>query len=179
MHQGMGGDFFLRGILIMAAAVALASALWFSMITVAGLLLNQWSLEGPFYWLFYPLMLWIVAAWLTAVRFLGYLDLRIRREGWEVELLMRAEASSLGKAGRMSDLNDSQTAVDAGQQALNKSWSGYPWYDAKTDSLRQMTIEPNEPPPDDHDARGRLISASPNTLSGSRWWSRLPSFCIS
>ena len=29
------------------------------------------------------------------VRFLSYLDLRIRHEGWEVELLMRAEALRL------------------------------------------------------------------------------------
>jgi hypothetical protein len=27
------------------------------------------------------------------VRFLSYLDTRIRNEGWEVELLLRAEAS--------------------------------------------------------------------------------------
>ena len=39
----------------------------------------------------YPATLWMVAAYFTVVRFLGYLDLRIRREGWEVELLMRAE----------------------------------------------------------------------------------------
>ena len=30
------------------------------------------------------------------VRFLSYLDLRIRHEGWEVELLMRAESLRLG-----------------------------------------------------------------------------------
>ena len=99
MHQGMGGDFFARGTATLAAAVALAAAFWFSMITVAGLLWNQWSLEGPFYWLFYPLTLWIVAAWLTVLRFLGYLDLRIRREGWEVELLMRAEATRWARQG--------------------------------------------------------------------------------
>jgi hypothetical protein len=29
------------------------------------------------------------------VRFLSYLDLRIRHEGWEVELLMRAEGLRL------------------------------------------------------------------------------------
>jgi hypothetical protein len=33
-----------------------------------------------------------VAAYFSVVRFLSYLDLRIRHEGWEVELLMRAEA---------------------------------------------------------------------------------------
>ncbi len=36
---------------------------------------------------------WLVAIFMTAYRFLSYLDLRIRHEGWEVELLLRAEAA--------------------------------------------------------------------------------------
>jgi hypothetical protein len=43
----------------------------------------------------YPFCLWLVVAFLSVVRFLSYLDLRIRHEGWEVELLMRAEAQRL------------------------------------------------------------------------------------
>ena len=39
--------------------------------------------------------LWIVVGFFTVTRFLSYLDLRIRREGWEVELLMRAERDRL------------------------------------------------------------------------------------
>jgi hypothetical protein len=42
-----------------------------------------------------PLAMWIVAGYFCVVRFLSYLDLRIRREGWEVELRMRAEAARL------------------------------------------------------------------------------------
>jgi hypothetical protein len=33
----------------------------------------------------------------TVARFLGYLDLRIRNEGWEVELMMRAEATRMSR----------------------------------------------------------------------------------
>jgi hypothetical protein len=44
-----------------------------------------------------PVVLWIVGGYMTVVRFLGYLDLRIRREGWEVELTMRAEAARLAR----------------------------------------------------------------------------------
>src|SRR5687768_17208910 len=43
----------------------------------------------------YPLLLWLVAAYFSVVRFLAYLDLRIKHEGWEVELLMRAEGLRL------------------------------------------------------------------------------------
>ena len=40
----------------------------------------------------YPLALWLVACLSVMVRFLVYLDTRIRLEGWEVELAMQAEA---------------------------------------------------------------------------------------
>ena len=41
------------------------------------------------------LALWLVVAYFSVVRFLSYLDIRIRREGWEVELVMRAENQRL------------------------------------------------------------------------------------
>ena len=40
----------------------------------------------------YPLSLWCVAGISVMVRLLNYLDCRIRLEGWEVELAVRAEA---------------------------------------------------------------------------------------
>jgi hypothetical protein len=49
--------------------------------------------------LVYPACLWLVVMFLAVVRFLSYLDLRIKHEGWEVELLMKAEALRL--AARM------------------------------------------------------------------------------
>ena len=42
-----------------------------------------------------PAAMWTVAAFFAVVRYLSYLDLRIRREGWEVELQVRAEAERL------------------------------------------------------------------------------------
>ena len=42
-----------------------------------------------------PLAAWVVVGYFAVVRFLAYLDRRIRCEGWEVELLMRAEAARL------------------------------------------------------------------------------------
>ncbi|MDG1874641.1 MAG: hypothetical protein P8J27_12070 [Mariniblastus sp.] len=49
----------------------------------------------PFYWIG---ALWIVAGFNCIVRFLSYIDLRIRQEGWAVELRMRAEGSLLTQA---------------------------------------------------------------------------------
>lgn len=42
-----------------------------------------------------PLALWLVGILVTVFRFLGYLDTRIRLEGWEVELRVKAEAARL------------------------------------------------------------------------------------
>ena len=58
-----------------------------------------WSIEWFHLLIMYPACLWLVVSYMSVVRFLSYLDLRIRHEGWEVELLMRAEALRL--AARM------------------------------------------------------------------------------
>ena len=42
--------------------------------------------------------LWMTATFMAVVRFLSYIDLRIRQEGWEVELRIRSEAMRLGEA---------------------------------------------------------------------------------
>ena len=68
---------------------------WFSIWFLGGLLADDWQLGEIVYTLYYPLALWLVMGFFAVVRFLGYLDLRIRREGWEVELMMRAEGAQL------------------------------------------------------------------------------------
>ena len=70
-------------------------SVWCSLILLANLLLDQWEGDPLVYTLYYPLALWTVLGFFAVVRFLGYLDLRIRREGWEVELMMRAEGARL------------------------------------------------------------------------------------
>jgi len=46
-----------------------------------------------FSWTFFAWALWIPLILTTLVRFLGYLDTRIRLEGWELELRMRSEGA--------------------------------------------------------------------------------------
>lgn len=61
-----------------------------------GVLLNNWQYATA--WMLYaayPLALWSAAGFTATCRFLSYLDTRIRNEGWEVELLLRAEAARL------------------------------------------------------------------------------------
>lgn len=106
LHAPYSGDLFVRWIGSAAIGGFLAALVIFTVIMVMGYLISDW----PVYWedgelvpnfdwfklqVAYPTCLWLVVIFFAVVRFLSYLDLRIRHEGWEVELLMRAEAQRL------------------------------------------------------------------------------------
>jgi hypothetical protein len=95
LHQGLSGELVVRWLGNIAVGGMLFAALGLSFWILAAALFNQWEWEGPVYRLFYPAALWLTVGFFTVTRYLGYLDLRIRREGWEVELLMRAEGARL------------------------------------------------------------------------------------
>ncbi|HBO43156.1 MAG TPA: hypothetical protein DD670_04320, partial [Planctomycetaceae bacterium] len=71
--------------------LSFSSAIW----VAGGLFVGEWNYDGAMLSHGYQAALWLVVGFFTVVRFLGYLDLRIRREGWEVELVMRAESELL------------------------------------------------------------------------------------
>ena len=104
LHGGTFGQSFGRWLGAMAVGGMLFLSLWFSIALVRTMLIGAepwygreswWESDLPMYTLYYPLVLWLVVGYFTVVRFLGYLDLRIRREGWEIELMMRAEQARL------------------------------------------------------------------------------------
>jgi hypothetical protein len=86
LGRAMGGAWF---------ASLLTHALIGLFLFLSGVFLNQWEPGVLMITHLIPLCMWIVAGYFTVVRFLSYLDLRIRQEGWEVELRLRAEASRL------------------------------------------------------------------------------------
>jgi hypothetical protein len=77
-------------------AILLAS-IWFSIRFLREILFYRGGFDAMMYSIYLPLATWLVLGYLAVVRFLSYLDLRIRGEGWEVELQMRAEASRLAR----------------------------------------------------------------------------------
>lgn len=83
---------FLGGGLI---APMLAFALFMTMLFLQGVMTNYWTMGAAMKLFLLPLSLWLTAALMSVFRFLSYLDLRIRQEGWAVELRLRAEASRL------------------------------------------------------------------------------------
>jgi hypothetical protein len=95
LHDPSSGDLFGRWLVSAGVAatmtVALALALWFGWWIV--IFDQPW---GPIMLhVLFPAAMWLVAGYFAVVRFLSYLDLRIRREGWEVELVVLAAAKQL------------------------------------------------------------------------------------
>ena len=95
LHGAASSDLMGR----MVVATAFAAPLVFSCFALFAVIdstLNiQANLENTFYPIYWIVALWIVAGFLSVVRFLSYIDVRIRQEGWAVELRMRAEGQRL------------------------------------------------------------------------------------
>lgn len=95
IHRGGDADPAGRWLGAVTFGTVLFLALWLSAYVVRTMLLGKWDWDLAMVTVYYPLALWTAAGYLAVVRFLSYLDLRIRREGWEVELMMRAEGARL------------------------------------------------------------------------------------
>ena len=86
---------FLVGSVLLTVFIYGLWQLWSLITDTGGFRLDGWSLEtidDPFaLWLGWKvqLPLWVLFAFFAVVRFFDYLDLRIRREGWDVELKLR------------------------------------------------------------------------------------------
>lgn len=99
LHGPYSGDLFVRWLGTVLATLILLTVIGISTYTLQATLLNTWGeLNWFVVYVWYPFILWTVVALVSVVRFLDYLDLRIRHEGWEVELLMKAEALRLKPA---------------------------------------------------------------------------------
>jgi len=95
LHSFHSGDLFARWLASMCAAFGLWVSVFFTMWFMSGILFLDWDWGPGMMHVAAPLAMWLVAGYFTVVRFLSYLDLRIRLEGWEVELRMRAERARL------------------------------------------------------------------------------------
>lgn len=93
--HGAPGEIMARVVLGGIVALLLTTVFWL----MFGFLHAQVLGAGDYWywmWLVYlPAAMWMAVGYRIVVRFLSYLDLRIRQEGWELELQMRAEAARL------------------------------------------------------------------------------------
>ncbi|WDI44348.1 hypothetical protein [Bremerella sp. P1] len=94
LHQPNFGDLVIRA-MASSISILLAASIVMNVFGLRGFVFGQWNWDDMFLFIWFPMALWLVVAFMTVVRFLCYLDLRIRREGWEVELVLRAEATRM------------------------------------------------------------------------------------
>jgi len=98
LHGSASSDLFGRFMTVAGFAFPLTFSC-FAFFTVIDTALNlRANMEFtcyPYYWMG---ALWMVAGYACIVRFLSYIDIRIRQEGWAVELRMRAEGHRLVQA---------------------------------------------------------------------------------
>ena len=95
LHSGTAGDQFGRFVVCLGVGAALVGGIWLTLWFIRIVAVNERSFTRPIYTVLLPIAIWTVVGYFNVVRFLSYLDLRIRREGWEIELRMRAEGERL------------------------------------------------------------------------------------
>lgn len=97
LHGANAGEWLSRWIGACLLGVLLTMSAYGTMYFLASVAWEDWS-QGPLLVRYLmPLAMWIVAGFFTVFRFLTYLDARIRQEGWEVELRLRAEAVRMAR----------------------------------------------------------------------------------
>ena len=98
LHGMAASDLFGRMIVTSLFMVLLTFSFFCLFVTIDSTLNLQANSEVslfPYYWI---AALWMAAGFAAVVRFLSYVDVRIRQEGWAVELRMRAEGLRIAQA---------------------------------------------------------------------------------
>ncbi|MEM9827385.1 MAG: hypothetical protein AAF958_12380 [Planctomycetota bacterium] len=92
LHVPLSAELNGRFVVIGIVFVGLVASLYYTLDSAASLLSGN-AAAGTLWPLlvFYPAALWMIAAVSVLIRLLVYLDSRIRLEGWDVELAIRAE----------------------------------------------------------------------------------------
>jgi hypothetical protein len=97
LHGANAGEWLSRWIGACLLGVLLTMSAYGTMYFLVSVAWEDWR-QGPLLVRYLmPLAMWIVAGFFTVFRFLTYLDARIRQEGWEVELRLRAEAVRMAR----------------------------------------------------------------------------------
>ncbi|MCU0719230.1 MAG: hypothetical protein MUC83_05975 [Pirellula sp.] len=100
LHSMQFSDNFGAHLLLSFIAMWGVACLSVSLVLLAGVISKSWTWNEWVDLLGLPIACWIIAIWMTIVRFLLYMNTRIQTEGWEVELKFKAESERLaGAAG--------------------------------------------------------------------------------
>ncbi len=92
LHSPVASDLGGRFLAVSFVLFWMLLSVLYTLIWIRGIATGFWTWDLWVLLVMYPLALWTVAGVSVLVRLLSYLDTRIRLEGWEVELAIRAEA---------------------------------------------------------------------------------------
>ncbi len=95
LHAGFGGEFLGIWLGSMALGVAMILSLCFSVLFLREMLGGSAEFDWWMLAVVLPAAEWLTVGYFAVVRYLTYLNLRIRNEGWEVEIKLRAERARL------------------------------------------------------------------------------------
>ncbi len=100
LHTKHGSDFFGRMMLSFTLASMMTGCLILAIYLMVQFLAGYSMTPLEVLRYVFPLSCWLVVGYFAVTRFLSYLDFRIVREGWEVELVIRSEAERLRAISR-------------------------------------------------------------------------------
>lgn len=95
LHSPNTGDLMGRAFASALLAPFLVFALWSSLWVLHSLMSERFAIGPAAVNVYLQLAVWSCVTLFAVARFLAYLDLRTRNEGWELELRMRAEGLRL------------------------------------------------------------------------------------
>ncbi len=95
LHSSLYNELFGVHIGVTIVEIFTTLSISMSLMFLVGVMTGSW-IWGFWMDLFlFPMTIWMVATWGTVIRFLLYMNSRIRTEGWEIELRLKAEAQRL------------------------------------------------------------------------------------
>lgn len=112
LHKLLMADHMARFLGAAFFAILLTMMLLGGMLFAQGVSTGDWMWNRWFDHFLLPLSMWITGLYLAVFRFLGYLDSRIRLEGWEIELRLRAEADRYRQSTRPPTLGGKRISAD-------------------------------------------------------------------
>lgn len=94
-----GGELFARWLVQLLYGSLFVACFWWASGRVYEVLIDRWTWEEPAWadalGVRFQVGVWVAVAFFSVVRFLTYIDQRIRLEGWEVELRLRAAGAAM------------------------------------------------------------------------------------
>lgn len=95
LHDLLQGELSGRFLVVSLVLCAIALSIHYALGWSRGVISGYWGSSLIVELFLLPLAMWLAASFSVVVRFLSYLDTRIKLEGWEVDLAVRAEANRM------------------------------------------------------------------------------------